>query len=255
MVSPIAEQTKKEKRQKRIIYSGAIGVFSSAIPYATGGFIRYFRSQKYGEIADIIIDCGHATLIISAAAVATAFTNMALGHFSHPKHLEELSETKTLESKIESESKVEKEKINLEEKVEQFIKAERIVDWYNKTRKSIDIEWKGKNYGGFIQEIVPEYSRDIVFLWKTNYPTDKKFLEFYEVVKKINEERKLGLERKTYFADDNLNLDGWRHFVKREGNKLISLNEEEKVYVENHKNEIDRILLNHPLKGTVKESS
>jgi len=52
-----------------------------------------------------------------------------------------------------------------------------------------------------------------------------------------------------------LDLKGWEHFVKRDGNRLIALNEEERVYVESHKNEIDRRLLNYPLKGTLDEST
>ncbi len=259
MARPIAmEQTNKEKRRKKIVYiTSVIGTVSSVIPYTTGGFIRYFRGQEYERVANAIINWGHGTLIISAAAAAAAFANMALGHFIRSKHSKDLSESKTLESNVESESKVEKGKTDLERRAEGYIKAEKVIDKYNGARKGVDIKWKGENYGGLIQEIVlvPEYSRDILFLWKTNYPTDKKFLEFYEVVKKVNEEKKLGLERECLVADDNLNLDGWEHFVKRVENRLVPLNEEERVYVENNMDRINEILLNYPLKGTLNKST
>ncbi len=254
MVDPITtEQTKKEKRRKRIIYIvSAIGAVSSVVPYTTGGFIRYFRGQEYKEIANAIIGCGHGTLIMSAI---TAFANMTFGRVVHSKSSGDLSGSKTFESNVESKSKVEKEKTDLENRAEQFIRAERIVDGYNLKRKCVELEWKGENYGGFIQEIAPEYSRDIVYLWKTNEPTDKKFLEFYKVVKRINEERKLGLERECLIADVNLNLNGWRHFVKKVENRLVALNEEERSYVENNMDGINKILLNYPLKGTPDEST
>lgn len=120
----------------------------------------------------------------------------------------------------------EKENINWEEIAKNLLEQEKLVKQYNNPEPiSVIIIWKGNNYIGSIQEIVPGFSKEIVLLSKSSSPLNKKLID---AIKKLDKER---LE---LYAGDILDLEGRQHVLKRLDNKLVYMTEEQTKYMTEH---------------------
>lgn len=87
---------------------------------------------------------------------------------------------------------------------------------------SVLIKWRGGTYVGSIQEIVPEFSIEIVTLSMSSYPLPIYLADAI---------RKLDLGRLELEADDKLDLTGRQHVLRRGGNKLTYLTPEQTAYM------------------------
>ena len=120
----------------------------------------------------------------------------------------------------------EKENINWEEIAKNLLEQEKLVKQYNNPEPiSVIIIWKGNNYIGSIQEIVPGFSKEIVLLSKSSSPLNKKLID---AIKKLDKER---LE---LYAGDILDLEGRQHVLKRLDNKLVYMTEKQTKYMTEH---------------------
>jgi hypothetical protein len=91
--------------------------------------------------------------------------------------------------------------------------------WRERYLEAVIIRWKGNVYLGHMQEIAPEYSKEIVFLSKSFKPVAQKFVNSLR-----NDYRDL-------HADDSLELAGRYHVVRKLGDRLTSLTPEQKRYM------------------------
>lgn len=113
-------------------------------------------------------------------------------------------------------------------------------DWDHLARKFLDMErkkletnnphstplnvyWKGRVYVGSIQEIFPEYSKEIVLLSKGSYPADHNM---------INALNRVHKERLEVTADNELDLTGRQHVLRRLKTKLTRMTSEQTKYAE-----------------------
>lgn len=87
------------------------------------------------------------------------------------------------------------------------------------------VSWKGYTYIGIIQVIVPEFSKEIVFLSKSSSPIVDKLAG---VIRNINK----GISE--LIADDYLDLTGRYHILRRLENRLIKMTTEQDIYMVNH---------------------
>lgn len=96
---------------------------------------------------------------------------------------------------------------------------------------SVLIAWKRDYYIGSIQLVAPEFSNEIILLSKSTYELPG---ELVSAIRKLDEKR-LGL-----VADDSLDLYGRQHILRRLGNRLVLMtNEQTKYMVENIPNIIE----------------
>jgi len=120
----------------------------------------------------------------------------------------------------------EKENINWEEIAKNLLEQEKLVKQYNNPEPiSVIIIWKGNNYIGSIQEIVPGFSKEIVLLSKSSSPLNKKLID---AIKKLDKER---LELHT---GDTIDLEGRQHVLRRLDDKLVYMTEEQTIYMTGH---------------------
>lgn len=84
------------------------------------------------------------------------------------------------------------------------------------------ITWKNDIYIGHIQEIVPEFSKEVVVLSKSSNPLQKELIE---------EIRKLDKERIELYVDDNLDLEGRQHIIRRLDNRLTYMTRQQTEYM------------------------
>lgn len=84
------------------------------------------------------------------------------------------------------------------------------------------ITWKNDVYVGHIQEIVPEFSKEIVALSKPTYPLQKELIE---------EIRKFDRDRIELCADNDLDLEGRQHILRRLDNRLTHMNCQQTEYM------------------------
>lgn len=87
------------------------------------------------------------------------------------------------------------------------------------------VEWMAGIYIGWVQEIAPEYSKEIVLLSKNSNPLNSDFLSAI---------RKLDPNRIYLIADDSINLDGTQHLLRRLQNKLTYMTPEQTKYMSEH---------------------
>lgn len=73
------------------------------------------------------------------------------------------------------------------------------------------VEWRDGIYIGHIQTIVPDYSSEIVSLSKTSRPLEEDFTRAV---------RRLDPSRLDLIADNELDLDGPHHLVRRVEKRL-----------------------------------
>lgn len=84
------------------------------------------------------------------------------------------------------------------------------------------IKWDGCTYVGGIQEIVPEFSKEIVVLSMSTYPLP---IDLADAIRKLDP-RRLELQ-----ADDKLDLTGRQHVLRRIENRLTYMTPEQTAYM------------------------
>jgi hypothetical protein len=85
------------------------------------------------------------------------------------------------------------------------------------------IEWRGETYNGSIQEIVPEFSREIVLLNKSIQAVSE---EFKNAVLALDKNRlRLGVE-------PMFDLRAKIHILRRSGDRLMGLTEEQQEFLQ-----------------------
>ncbi len=89
---------------------------------------------------------------------------------------------------------------------------------------SANIYWKNDFYIGVIQEIVPEFSKEIVLLSKSSMHYPEKLAQAL---------MRLDPGRIILFADSNLDLDGRQHIVRRIGDKIFHMTTEQTMFMMN----------------------
>ncbi len=92
--------------------------------------------------------------------------------------------------------------------------------------RGITIHWQLDTYLAGVQEIVPEYSTEIVYLQKSGDALPD------ELIDEIN---KLHPERLELYADDSLDLKGAEHVLRRVGSVLTFLTPEQSKYFTTYK--------------------
>ena len=97
---------------------------------------------------------------------------------------------------------------------------------------SANIYWKDDFYIGSVQEIVPEFSKEVVLLSKSSehYPE--------ELAQAL---RKLDSVRLDLFAEYNLDLEGRQHVVRKIGDKLMHMTTEQTKFMASFPMEIFEI--------------
>lgn len=109
-----------------------------------------------------------------------------------------------------------------------------------KSRKSLNypepvgalIEWRGNTYIGHVQEIVPDYSKEIVALSKTSFPLPGELVDAI---------RKLDANRLELHADDSLDLGGRQHVLRRLEGRLTYMTPQQTRYMLEHPPQIYEI--------------
>ena len=110
---------------------------------------------------------------------------------------------------------IDSDDINLEEIARNILKKEDITNIFAYPKPmSANIYWKDDFYIGSIQEIVPEFSKEIVLLSKSSNHYPKELAHAL---------RKLDSERLDLFADGNLDMKGRQHVVRKIGDKLMQM--------------------------------
>jgi len=116
--------------------------------------------------------------------------------------------------------------VNWEEIANEILKKENITNIFTYPKPtSANIYWKNDFYIGAIQEIVPEFSKEIVLLSKSSmhYPE-----ELAQVL------RRLDPGRIELFADDNLDLEGRQCVVRRIDDKIVHMTTEQTMFMMNY---------------------
>lgn len=85
------------------------------------------------------------------------------------------------------------------------------------------IEWKGQTYVGGIQEVAPEYSKEIVLLSKSSHPIPKELK---------NAIAELDKDRLSLSAGTMLDLEGRLHVLRRVGDRLQQMTAGQMHYME-----------------------
>ena len=109
-----------------------------------------------------------------------------------------------------------------------LLEQEKFMKQYNHPESiGVIIVWKGNNYIGSIQKIVPGFSKDIVLLSKSSSPLCD---ELIGAIKKLDKER---LE---LYAEGTLDLEGRQHVLRvlENENKLVYMSEEQTKYMCKH---------------------
>jgi hypothetical protein len=116
--------------------------------------------------------------------------------------------------------------INWEEIAKEIIKKVEITNTFTSPKTiSANIYWKKDFYIGSIQEIVPEFSKEIVLLSKSSnhYPE--------ELAKAL---MKFESGRIELFADNDLDLEGRQHVARRIGDKIVHMTIEQTLFMTNY---------------------
>ena len=116
--------------------------------------------------------------------------------------------------------------VNWEEIANEILKKEEMTNIFTYPKPtSANIYWKNDFYIGAIQEIVPELSKEIVLLSKSSnhYPE--------ELAQTL---RRLDSGRIELFADDNLDLEGRQHVVRRIDDRIMHMTTEQTIFMMNY---------------------
>lgn len=119
------------------------------------------------------------------------------------------------------------------EMAKSILEQEKLLEYRNYPKPtSAIIKWNDLVYIGSIQEIVPEFSKEIVLLSKTRYILPDKLM---------NAIRKLDKERLELVADSFLDLVGRQHILRRVDNRLTNMTEEQTKYMIEHSPDVREI--------------
>ncbi len=122
---------------------------------------------------------------------------------------------------------------NWEEIAKRLLHNIKEVEKHNKPKPlSILLEYRSDIYIGSLQEISPEYSREIVLLSKSTNPLKGNIVKAIE---------KLEPERPYFHADSSLDLEGRQHILRRLENKLIKMTPEQAKYITEHLPQVHEI--------------
>lgn len=114
-----------------------------------------------------------------------------------------------------------------------ILEQEKLSKSYNYPRPtSAIIKWNDLVYIGSIQEIVPEFSKEIVLLSKSRYILPDKLM---------NAIRELDKGRLELIADSFLDLIGRRHILRMLDNRLTNMTEEQTKYMIDHPPDVREI--------------
>lgn len=104
-----------------------------------------------------------------------------------------------------------------------ILEQEKVMNAFNCPESvGVVIKWKDDIYIGSIQEIVPEFSKEIILLSKS---TNKLPDDLVKAIRKLDEKR---LE---LYADESLDLDGRQHILRRVENRLILMDSQQTEYM------------------------
>ncbi|RLI77358.1 hypothetical protein DRP05_10390 [Archaeoglobales archaeon] len=93
-------------------------------------------------------------------------------------------------------------------------------DWRAKELRLVVLHWRNDVYVGYVKEIAPEYSKEIVLVYKSFNPVEERLID--AVRKKDNEE---------VYADDSMNLVGRYHLARKLEDRLTFLTPEQESYM------------------------
>lgn len=114
-----------------------------------------------------------------------------------------------------------------------ILEQEKLSKFYNYPRPtSAIIKWNDLVYIGSIQEIVPEFSKEIVLLSKSRYILPDKLM---------NAIRELDKGRLELIADSFLDLIGRQHILRMLDNRLTNMTEEQTKYMIDHPPDVREI--------------
>lgn len=97
---------------------------------------------------------------------------------------------------------------------------------------SANIYWKNNFYIGSIQEIVPEFSKEIVLLSKSSNHYPEELAQALMI---------LDSGRIKLFVDDNLYIEGRQHVVRRVGDKITYMTTEQTIFMSKYPMEVFEI--------------
>ena len=95
-----------------------------------------------------------------------------------------------------------------------------MVNWRNEKLKLIILHWRNEIYVGYFKEIAPEFSKEIVLIYKSFNPVEERLIN---IVREKN-----GVE---VYADDSMNLVGRYHLVRKVGDRITFLTPEQEFYM------------------------
>ena len=110
-----------------------------------------------------------------------------------------------------------------EEVAKSLLESERKGRSYNLPESiGIMLTWRDDNYVGSLQEVALDYSKEIVLLSKSSNPLQIPLAEAI---------RKLDPSRLEITADRDLALEGRQHVLRRLGNNLTIMTQEQTEYI------------------------
>ena len=116
--------------------------------------------------------------------------------------------------------------VNWEEVAKNILEQEKLLKTCNHPASiSVLLTWREDVYIGSIQAAAPGFSDEIVVLSKSTYRLPGGLVS---AIRKLDEKR---LELTT---DENLDLDGRQHVLRRVGNMLIYMTSEQLKYMTEH---------------------
>lgn len=93
-------------------------------------------------------------------------------------------------------------------------------NWRGKELKLIILHWRGGVYVGYVKEIAPEFSKEIVLIYKSFNPVEERLIN--AVRERDNEE---------LYADDSMNLAGRYHLARKLDDRITFLTPEQEAYM------------------------
>lgn len=116
--------------------------------------------------------------------------------------------------------------VNWEEIAKRIKKKEEMTNIFTFPKPTpANIYWKNDFYIGAVQDIVPEFSKEIVLLSKSSNHYPKELAQTL---------RRLDSGRIELFADDNLDLEGRQHVVRRIDDKIVHMTAEQTIFMVNY---------------------
>ena len=112
--------------------------------------------------------------------------------------------------------------IKWEEVAKNFLELEKANSKYAQGQVGIILSWQESQYIGSLQEILPIYSKEIVLLSKSSKSVVPQFTKAI---------RQLDKNRLEVIADNNLDLSGRQHVLRRVENLLSAMTLDQTMYI------------------------